>query len=280
MKTDNRNQILTAILGLGLVAVCAMGQCSDSFEGPLNTGFWSTSLQSGYVVCPSSTRAHSGAYSLELASTETGLNKNVYVYHQFPGQTYGQVSIWLYDTGASAGSANYMGIEVDSAGLRLASVGAWDYNFGDGSTYNYVLGDSSYNSPITRTAAWHKFEIAALPNAFTLSIDGTNIYTGPGGQTFDKFLMYLAGPSWRPAWTAQFDDFQFTPDPGLDVHMYAGLTLSGTVGRTYQIQYSTNLNGTNWQPLADIPLSTSPCLYFDTNSVSAPKRFYRAVLMP
>jgi hypothetical protein len=60
--------------------------------------------------------------------------------------------------------------------------------------------------------------------------------------------------------------------------MYAGLTLSGSVGTTYEIQYSSDLNGTTWQPLADITLTNSPYLYFDTNSASASNRFYRAVV--
>jgi hypothetical protein len=181
-------------------------------------------------------------------------------------------------------SANYITFWVSRASYSMvANMGTYDYDLGSGqggSTYYYGATNvpSGPSSGIDRTQAWHQFTVACLPNALTMRIDGTLIYTGPGGQTFDRVDMILNGPSWRPAWSAQFDDFQFTPDPGLDVHMYAGLTLSGTVGTTYEIQYSTNLNSTNWQPLADITLTNSPCLYFDTNSASAPKRFYRAVV--
>jgi hypothetical protein len=66
----------------------------------------------------------------------------------------------------------------------------------------------------------------------------------------------------------------------MDIHMYAGLSISGSIGATYEVQYSTKVNTNNWQPLADIVLPTSPYLFFDTNSPSAPQRFYRAVLMP
>ena len=60
--------------------------------------------------------------------------------------------------------------------------------------------------------------------------------------------------------------------------MYAGLTLSGSIGTSYEIQYSSNLASTNWQHLADITLTNSPYLYFDTNSTSASTRFYRAMV--
>lgn len=483
-RNIRKNQRLTTVvaLGLGLLAVSATAQYSDSFGGPLNTGFWSTNVQSGYIVCPSSTRAHSGSYSLQLVTTDTGANKSVRVSHQFPTATYGTVSVWMYDTGAGVPSGNYMGLQVNSAGQHLVSVGTYDYGFGDGSTYNYGIGSSpavAYIGPITRTAAWHKFEIAALPGSLTVSIDGTVVYTGAGGRTFDYVDMYLAGPNWRPAQNVQFDDFQFTPSdqanfsdafegatldpfwatgeqsgqvvfpaatrshsgsqsvelvtantgqnkdvrlyhlfappsygtvsvwvydtgagvssanyitfsinssnstgiagvgtydydlgpgdggstytyvvpigsgpshytgiertqawhqfaiccwsnslvlkidgtvvysgpgrepigevhlvlsgpswrpactvqlddfqfvgqaaqPAMDIHMYAGVTVTGTVNAPYQIQYRTDLGSPTWQPLADILLPSSPYIYFDTNSPAAVRRFYRAVLM-
>jgi hypothetical protein len=283
--TTTKNLTLLAALGLGLFGLSAKAQFSDGFEGPSLDPFWSTSLQSGYIVCPSSTRAHTGSHSLELVSTSTSSDKWVFVYHQFQQPTYGTVSVWVYDTGADVSSANYITFDITRASSDVAVIKTYDFDLGPGqggSTYYYWATNvpSGPSSGIDRTQAWHQFTISCLPNALTLRIDGTLIYTGPGGQTFDKVEMYLHGPYWRPAWSVQFDDFQFTPDPGLDVHMYAGLTLSGTVGRTYEIQYATNVNSPTWQPLADITLASSPYLYFDTNSASATKRFYRAVLMP
>src|ERR1022692_290361 len=74
--TTTKNLMLLAVLGLGLLGVSANAQFSDNFEGPSLNPFWSTALQSGYVVCPSSTRAHSGSYSLELVTTATAQDKN------------------------------------------------------------------------------------------------------------------------------------------------------------------------------------------------------------
>jgi hypothetical protein len=66
----------------------------------------------------------------------------------------------------------------------------------------------------------------------------------------------------------------------LSIQLYAGLTLSGNFGSTYEIQYSTALNGSNWNMLAEITLTNSPHPYFDTNSPGSPRRFYRALLRP
>lgn len=52
--------------------------------------------------------------------------------------------------------------------------------------------------------------------------------------------------------------------PGLDIHIYAGLTITGTVGTVYQIQYVTELAQTNnpsaWRCLEFLQLHASPYL--------------------
>ena len=65
-----------------------------------------------------------------------------------------------------------------------------------------------------------------------------------------------------------------------NINMYAGLTLSGQIGSTYEIDYCNNLGTANWTPLTTFVMSNSPCLYFDTNSCWSSQRFYRAVLVP
>jgi hypothetical protein len=65
--------------------------------------------------------------------------------------------------------------------------------------------------------------------------------------------------------------------PNLGIATYAGITITGLVGRTYQIQASVNL--TNWNTVETLLLTSSPYLWFDTNSVAGSK-FYQAFLMP
>jgi hypothetical protein len=65
----------------------------------------------------------------------------------------------------------------------------------------------------------------------------------------------------------------------LAVNTYAGLSVTGSVGRVYSIEVSTNLGATNsWQPLTNITLTTNPQLWIDPQPASGQKRFYRAVL--
>lgn len=63
----------------------------------------------------------------------------------------------------------------------------------------------------------------------------------------------------------------------LQLGTYAGLQITGIVGRTYQIQTSPDLN--SWSTKATILLNSSPYLWIDQNPVASNK-FYRALLLP
>jgi hypothetical protein len=207
MKILSQNLTLLGILGLGLFAGSAPAQYSDSFEGPLNSGFWSTEVHSGYVVCPSSTRAHTGNSSVELVTTDTADNKNVRVYHSFGAPTYGTVSFWVYDTAAGFASANSITFQVSRGSSWLADLWTPDY----GSPYMWGALGSWGPTTVPRTQDWHQFTISCQPDSLTLKIDDIIVHSEAGGQQFDRVDMILSAPSWRPTWSMQFDDFQFTP---------------------------------------------------------------------
>jgi hypothetical protein len=63
----------------------------------------------------------------------------------------------------------------------------------------------------------------------------------------------------------------------LQLNTYPGLQIIGTVGRSYQIQTSPDLN--SWSTKATILLNSSPYIWIDQNPVSGNK-FYRALLLP
>jgi hypothetical protein len=75
----------------------------------------------------------------------------------------------------------------------------------------------------------------------------------------------------------------FNPQPqivtgaNLAIGNYIGLTISGIVGRTYQIQTSPDMN--SWSPKTSILLTSTPYLWFDQNPIASNK-FYRALLLP
>jgi hypothetical protein len=83
-----------------------------------------------------------------------------------------------------------------------------------------------------------------------------------------------------------YDDFtsSFAPAPQspatLELHMLAGIAVTGDVGRPYRIEYADYLTPTNWVGLTNLFLPSSPFLFIDTTSPNSPTRFYRAVSVP
>lgn len=70
--------------------------------------------------------------------------------------------------------------------------------------------------------------------------------------------------------------------PTLALRLSAGyplLNLTGTVGSNFVVQYSTDLNGSNWTNLLSLTnLSSSPYLFLDPSPGNQPVRFYRAFM--
>jgi len=70
--------------------------------------------------------------------------------------------------------------------------------------------------------------------------------------------------------------------PVLNVQLYAGLSITGTVGRVHLIQYVSALDQTNdasaWRCLEFLQLPASPYLWTDKSGPATGQRFYRAVV--
>jgi formylglycine-generating enzyme required for sulfatase activity len=67
--------------------------------------------------------------------------------------------------------------------------------------------------------------------------------------------------------------------PTLDLHLFAGVNITGTTASVYAIQSTTDLAQTNsWTSLAYIQLPTTNYLYVDTSATAGGQRFYRALL--
>src|ERR1017187_5725280 len=71
---------------------------------------------------------------------------------------------------------------------------------------------------------------------------------------------------------------QVVSPANLQLNTLPALQITGTVGRTYQIQASPN-NINSWSTVATVLLTSSPYLWVDQNPVSGNK-FYRAVQLP
>ena len=72
--------------------------------------------------------------------------------------------------------------------------------------------------------------------------------------------------------------------PVLNLQMYAGLSITGTVGTVCSIQYISDLAQTNnpsaWRSLEFLQLPTSPYLWTDKSRPATGRRFYRAMVIP
>ena len=105
----------------------------------------------------------------------------------------------------------------------------------------------------------------------------TNVQPADAGQftvlISNGFGSLLSGPAMLTVLPAG--------SPGLSIASYAGLSVTGIVGRTYRIEYTTALPAANtWQTAAQLLLTTSPQFWIDFDSPLSPRRFYRAALLP
>jgi formylglycine-generating enzyme required for sulfatase activity len=66
--------------------------------------------------------------------------------------------------------------------------------------------------------------------------------------------------------------------PGLNLQLYAGLSINGAVGTIYSVDYVTDLAQTNsWRCLEFLQPPASPYLWADKSAPATGQRFYRAV---
>jgi hypothetical protein len=97
-----------------------------------------------------------------------------------------------------------------------------------------------------------------------LCLSGGDIYvTDSGNHRIRKIIMDQTPPVAVPAY--------------LELTTYPGVQITGTIGRTYRVESSTN--SSNWSVETELQLPTSPQLWIDPTAVNGTK-FYRAILLP
>ena len=67
------------------------------------------------------------------------------------------------------------------------------------------------------------------------------------------------------------------PAPTLSIYSFAGVLITGELGRSYDIQKTDSAESTNWTTVAIVTLSTNPQLWMDMDSTNSMKRLYRAI---
>jgi hypothetical protein len=66
----------------------------------------------------------------------------------------------------------------------------------------------------------------------------------------------------------------------VDIALYPGLSVYGTVGKTYRVDYVDRLQPADWAPLATLVLTNNPTRFIDYDARSTSARYYRAVELP
>ena len=61
--------------------------------------------------------------------------------------------------------------------------------------------------------------------------------------------------------------------------MYPGISITGSIGITYRIEYATEFAPADWQPLVTNRLDASPFVFIDYSAPPSPRRFYRTLTL-
>jgi hypothetical protein len=132
-------------------------------------------------------------------------------------------------------------------------------------------------------------KITASTNVVTMAGSFTNtgyangagnlaLFNGADGICISGGTIYVADST-----NQRIRDITFNPQPqvvsgaNLGIGTFAGVTITGIVGRTYQIQSSPDMN--TWTTRATVLLTLSPYLWIDQKPIAGNK-FYQAVLLP
>ena len=113
--------------------------------------------------------------------------------------------------------------------------------------------------------------IAATPMPTARTLPGVGVING---------VLYAVGGLTAVPYALLATNEAFAPPTIFAINLYAGLTITGSVGATNRIDFRTDLSGTNWTALTNVVLPTSPYLFIDTTSAATARRFYRAVPLP
>jgi uncharacterized delta-60 repeat protein len=119
------------------------------------------------------------------------------------------------------------------------------------------------------------------------TLDSDFVPNLPAGSRMNSILVqpdgYLIFADGVAGFSTVYRMINFPPSTGpatASLAVYPGLTIQGTVGGRYRIEYLNNVASSNWSFLKQIVLPSSPFLFFDISAVGQAARFYRVVESP
>jgi len=185
----------------------------------------------------------------------------------------------------------------DAGDYTVAITNAAGYAMSAPATLTVLVAPSITTQPTGQTAYWGKsatFQVRAngtLPLAYLWYVDGfpiewatnaslalTNLDLAAGGDYWVEICNRVSCVTSAPA--------RLVVNPaGISLGLYPGVTINGTLGKRYGIQYTTDVSQTNsWLTLTNFTLTQPVQLWVDTDADTTsglhPKRFYRVVPVP
>jgi hypothetical protein len=73
---------------------------------------------------------------------------------------------------------------------------------------------------------------------------------------------------------------EIVPSADVGIALYPGLTVSGVVGRSYRVEFITNIDSVGWQSIVTILLERNPSFWVDQSATNSERRFYRVISLP
>lgn len=142
----------------------------------------------------------------------------------------------------------------------------------------FVNGNSISKLTVTTNVLIYAGTTSYSPGTYTNGIGILARFNNPSGACLSQGSIFVADTgNYRIRQISFNPQSQIVSGANLGIGTFAGVTVTGIVGRTYQIQSSPDLNA--WTTRTTILLTSSPYLWIDQNPVSGNK-FYRAVLLP
>jgi hypothetical protein len=104
------------------------------------------------------------------------------------------------------------------------------------------------------------------------------LFSSAAGGCFSQGMVFVADSGNNRIRNITFNaQAQAVAPANLLLNTYPGVQITGSIGRTYQIQSSPDMN--TWSTVATVLLNSSPYLWIDQNPIAGNK-FYRAVMLP
>lgn len=285
---------------------------TNGFVSIVNGGLTNLSTASGICFDSANNLYYSGGnriyrYTFGGSSLEAIAGSGIVGYFDGPGPLFSAFSnptvlacdqadnIYVWDSG------NYV-IRKIGPDQNVSTYAGGASSYSNHSSPDGVGTNASF-SGVTSLFCDHQGNLYVVQNTSVRKIDAnTNVVTlagvysysysqtfadGPGNQArfynpnagcFSQGMVFVADTGNNRIREISFNaPLQVVPPANLQLNTYAGIQITGTIGRTYEIQESPDLQ--TWNTAATVLLNSSPYLWLDQRPASG-KQYYRAVLMP